>query len=572
MSRVAVVITNRDLGPMLLEAVDSIERQTRAADEIVIVDDGSTDEATRWILAGLRDRGLTVVDGPGRGASAARNLGASLTTAEYLVWLDGDDTLEPGYFEAAAGRLDADPALDFVTTAMRAFGESSFVWAPSIPTFVEAVATGGVPHASTVMRRRVWQDAGGFDEEVPSFELLDFWASALDRGCRGIVLPEPFINYRIRRDSGYRRSIQQETYLSRMRHFYAKHRAAVEAHGIELLKGKEAFFISQRNYWKALEERAAALEAELERLTGDAARAKCDRGAVILCYHRIAELTPDAHALCTPPAVFRAHMRTLREHFTPIALDALVRAAADGTIPDNAVAVTFDDGYLDALTDASPILMEFGIPATFFVNSDRLDEPHERWWDVVECSVRDPGAASELNRRAWPMDGRGRAQLLADALAGAAPTPRSSHRVMTTTELRELASRPGHTIGGHTTNHLALTLHGRGVKRREIADDKAALERALGRPIELFSYPYGDFDDETVAIVRGAGYRAAVTVESGVVTAGGDRLRLPRYEVPTRERVDLAAKLGELLERASLGAEARSAKAAAERAGSVVHA
>src|SRR5204863_9107407 len=149
-------------------------------------------------------------------------------------------------------------------------------------------------------------------------------------------------------------------------------------------------------------------------------------------YHRIADLTPDAHALCTPPGVFRAHMRTLSEQFAPIALDDLVRLAEDGSIPDNAVAVTFDDGYLDALTTASPILMAFGIPATFFVNSDRLDEPHERWWDVVERQVHDTEAASELNRRAWPMDERGRARLLAGALAGTVQPPRPSHRVMTT--------------------------------------------------------------------------------------------------------------------------------------------
>ena len=77
-------------------------------------------------------------------------------------------------------------------------------------------------------------------------------------------------------------------------------------------------------------------------------------------------------------------MRQLREHFRPMALDDLVRVAASGAIPDGAVAVTFDDGYLDALTVASPILMEFGIPATFFVNTDRLDKEHERWWDILE--------------------------------------------------------------------------------------------------------------------------------------------------------------------------------------------
>jgi peptidoglycan/xylan/chitin deacetylase (PgdA/CDA1 family) len=119
---------------------------------------------------------------------------------------------------------------------------------------------------------------------------------------------------------------------------------------------------------------------------------------------------------------------------------------------------------------------------------------------------------------------------------------------MTAGELRILAARPGHTIGGHTTNHLALTRHGRNVKRREIVDDKAALERALGQRVALFSYPYGDVDAETVDVVREAGYRAAVTVEAGVVAAGCDRLLLPRFEVPTRQSVDLASRLREMLQ------------------------
>src|SRR4029077_16457954 len=78
----------------------------------------------------------------------------------------------------------------------------------------------------------------------------------------------------------------------------------------------------------------------------------------ILSYHRVADLSPDSHGLCTPPDEFRRHMAHLRDHFTPIGLEDLVRAAASGRIPDRAVAVTLDDGYLDALTAASPILTE----------------------------------------------------------------------------------------------------------------------------------------------------------------------------------------------------------------------
>ena len=244
--RIAVVITCRDLGAMVLEALTSIERQTRPAHEIVIVDDQSADAETWQILERIEQGGTCVVNGPGRGASSARNLGARQTTADYIVCLDGDDTLEPGYFAAAAERLDADASIDFVTCAMQAFGEARYYWKPSPPNFVDAVATGGVPHASTMVRRRLWTDVGGFDEEVRSFELLDFWGSALERGFRGAILDEPFINYRIRSDSGYRRSIAHETYQSRMRHFYAKHRRTIEAHGDELLAAKEAFFLSPR--------------------------------------------------------------------------------------------------------------------------------------------------------------------------------------------------------------------------------------------------------------------------------------------------------------------------------------
>src|SRR5262249_53855501 len=185
----------------------------------------------------------------------------------------------------------------------------------------------------------------------------------------------------------------------------------------------------------------------------------------IVSYHRIPSLSPDSHALCPPPDVFREHMALVRGECTPIALDDLVRAASLGTIPERAVAVTLDDGYLDALTAASPILEELGVPATFFVNSDRLDEGHERWWGILEhvflCQTSLPAkislrvgaqhvdaptstpaerasALESTHRAAWPLDAAGRRQLLADVLAwsGAQEFARSSHRVLTADEIR----------------------------------------------------------------------------------------------------------------------------------------
>jgi peptidoglycan/xylan/chitin deacetylase (PgdA/CDA1 family)/glycosyltransferase involved in cell wall biosynthesis len=819
--RIAAVVTCRDLGRFLDEALDSVERQTRPADEIVVVDDNSEDIYTRQVVARLARSGTYVVAGPGRGASAARNLGARLTSADYLVWVDADDVLDRDYFRAAADCLDRQSDLDFVSCAMRAFGDASYTWTPAPPTFVDAVATGGVPHASTMVRRTLWDRIGGFDEALPTFELLDFWASALEAGARGVILDSPLLNYRVRPGSGYRRSLADGTYRARLAHFYDKHRRAVERHGLELILAKDAFNEGQRQYRQALKSKVASLESELRQLGSDIANAAAqdesrgaarvrwgdfdrlapfsprwgrDRGtpidryyieqfieahrddirgrvlevrepmytdrfggeqvtardvvdrdpanprativadlrnagaladgafdcivltqtlqlvddlaavmrecarllapggallatapsvirvddqagldgdfwrftaasarnllagafpvdafevatfgnvkacaaflyglpmeeiaradldysdphfplvvamravrpaiaaavdvkrpadnrprsparaanncAVIVSYHRIAALAPDSHGLCTAPAVFRDQMRYLAECCAPLTLDDLVAAAAAGALPERAVAVTLDDGYLDALTTASPILEEAQVPATFFVNSDRLDEPHERWWDILErifsryaslpgtiairvgehevsastATVADRAAALEaINRAAWPLDAAARRQRGSDILvwSGARDCVRDSHRVLTADESRALARRPGHTIGAHTAHHLALTCHDANTACREIAGDRLALAGVVGRDVDLFSYPYGDYNHATVAAVREAGFRAAVTVRPGAVRAGTNRLLLPRLEIRCADRDGFDRRLEQLFQ------------------------
>jgi peptidoglycan/xylan/chitin deacetylase (PgdA/CDA1 family) len=127
---------------------------------------------------------------------------------------------------------------------------------------------------------------------------------------------------------------------------------------------------------------------------------------------------------------------------------------------------------------------------------------------------------------------------VADVLGrtGAETRARATHRVMTGDEVCQLAHRPGHSIGAHTVHHLALTTQTLETKRCEVIADKATLEQTIGKPVPLFSYPYGDYDAELVEVVREAGFLAAVTVEAGLVAAGSDRFLLPRYEVTARAR------------------------------------
>src|SRR5215475_1328919 len=235
---IAAVITCHNLGRTLRDALDSVERQTRPPAEIVVVDDRSADLYTRQVLAELRDGGTHVLQIDGGSASVSRNAGARRTESPYLVWLDADDLLEPTYFELAAERLDADASVDFVTCAMQAFGAANYPWRPAPPTFVDAVSTGGVPHASTMLRRSLWESVGGFDESLATFELLDFWASVFERGGHGVVLDEPLLRYRIRQSSSYRKSLRKETYLARLRHFYEKHRETVAQHAAAMIEAK----------------------------------------------------------------------------------------------------------------------------------------------------------------------------------------------------------------------------------------------------------------------------------------------------------------------------------------------
>jgi glycosyltransferase involved in cell wall biosynthesis/peptidoglycan/xylan/chitin deacetylase (PgdA/CDA1 family) len=614
---ISVVVTCYDLGRTLEDALDSVHGQTRPAGEVLVVDDGSTDAGTRRVLARLARRGTRVIRTDNRGVAAARNLGARLTVGDYLVFLDADDAFAPTYFAEAASRLDEDPALDFVTCALRAFEGASYVWTPAPLTWVEAVATGGVPHISSMTRRRLWDAIGGYDESLRSFEPLDFWATVLERGFKGIVLPEPLLRYRVRADSGYHQSIQRETYLDRMRHFYRKHAAALERHAPELIVGRETFVLDQRAYRRgllaraeALESERAALEDEIRRLrrtleadgrrlpedasgtgdvpsldevpaeTGDGAvgvhvDVTCPESAAMLMYHHVARLEPDPRGLCLEPADFRRHMEHLRRHYRPMPLEELARAVATGRIPPRAIAVTIDDGYLDALTQASPILLDTGVPATFFVNSAGFDEAPELLGDVLDRIFLAPGALPAVLELEIHGERTSRPTVTADARQAAARwiremtfpasaaardavmrrvvewsgldlPPRPTHRRLTARELAGLAARPGHAIGSHTVHHLALPFHDRTTQRREIEDDRARLEGVIGRRVTTFAYPYGEFSAATVEIVRASGFVAAVTCRETLAVGGGDPLLLPRLEVRPADGAGLARRLDTL--------------------------
>jgi peptidoglycan/xylan/chitin deacetylase (PgdA/CDA1 family) len=283
-------------------------------------------------------------------------------------------------------------------------------------------------------------------------------------------------------------------------------------------------------------------------------------GGAILLYHRIADHSPDVHGLCVTPEAFAAQMRLLREEFHPVSLEALVEAARSGAIPERSVAVSFDDGYLDSLRVASPVLQQEGIPATFFVNTDRVEVPHETWNDTLERIflaegpvlaelsivlegerlVLPTGTARERRETFWALFRRGfgatasgRAALVAavEQWRQEAQPCRDSHRLMTGEEIVQLSRRPGHTVGAHTTHHLLLPAHPHPIQEQEISENRVWLEAKLAVPVGGFAYPYGAMDSGVVELVRRLGFSYAVTVEEGLVLPGADPFLLRRLEI-----------------------------------------
>ena len=296
--------------------------------------------------------------------------------------------------------------------------------------------------------------------------------------------------------------------------------------------------------------------------------------AVVLMYHRVAALASDVHRLCIPPETFHAHMSELHRHYRPIGLLELAVALASRAVPPRSVAVTFDDGCLDNLTVASGILQEFAIPATFFIPTERLDERREFWWDALEriffSTNRLPGRLDVSGIDACPtateeelLKAHG---LLAEAIrgftieardemmnrlstwAGGDMTPRDTHRPMLPEEIRELSSRRGHAIGAHSVHHLRLPTLVMEQKRREMFESKETLETLLGTAVTAFAYPYGEFDDETLA-VAGDIFDVGVTTVSQAATVDANPMVLPRIDASPLSRDELAECLESLFHR-----------------------
>jgi peptidoglycan/xylan/chitin deacetylase (PgdA/CDA1 family) len=307
----------------------------------------------------------------------------------------------------------------------------------------------------------------------------------------------------------------------------------------------------------------------------------------ILLYHRIARPTVDPWGLAVTPEHFEEHVSFLRRARRPLSMSDFVSRLRRGTLSNDAVAITFDDGYADNLLQAKPQLAAFDVPATVFVTTGVVGHRAEFWWDELaraillyagdlDCDVviggepyrivlpRSDGEAPRSTWRAWekPATAReetylalwGRLRLLtavrrAEALARLRalfnpPPVAASDLPMTKQQVAELAADGLFDIGGHTVTHPVLPALDPCERRVEILSGKLACEQLANRPVAGFAYPHGAVDAGSRAAVQECGFEWACSTEPRSVSPQHDLYALPRIGVLDCDRRGFARALG----------------------------
>jgi hypothetical protein len=261
----SVVIPCYDQGELLIEAVASVERSAPERCELIVIDDGSSQPRTREVMDALCRGGYHVIRQPNGGLAAARNRGIAEARGRFILPLDADNRLLPGFPAAAVRILDAEPKTGVVYGDRIDFGARAEHAA--IPEFdLDALLWANFIDACAVFRREVWEAAGGYDAGAAAWEDWDLWISAAERGWDFHRLPDPTFEYRVRPGSmlgeaegeGLRREIRE--------HVYRKHEAIYRERALEVLLTGQGQLLAVQAAADALRASRDHLQAEVDRV------------------------------------------------------------------------------------------------------------------------------------------------------------------------------------------------------------------------------------------------------------------------------------------------------------------
>jgi len=303
--------------------------------------------------------------------------------------------------------------------------------------------------------------------------------------------------------------------------------------------------------------------------------------ALVLMYHRVAAPESDIWEIAVSPENFEQHLQVLRKTKNVIPLKDLVEDVRNGKIRKNSVAITFDDGYVDNFLVARPLLEKYELPATFFIASGNIGSKAEFWWDELEqlilfsehlphrfameingnCIASDLEQETQLTESLQQLNSRwnaceqappsSRCGLFFDLWQALKPLPATTQQEllqsirvwagvpksarpdclsMSEAQLQKLSRSGLFSVEAHTVSHPALAFHSRPYQKEELLHNLQYLEEVTGRKPSLLAYPYGNYNEETLASAAELGFVAAFTTEEKPVTKHSPLLRLARVQ------------------------------------------
>ena len=294
-------------------------------------------------------------------------------------------------------------------------------------------------------------------------------------------------------------------------------------------------------------------------------------GAIILMYHSVANnrhthfIDPANHV---PADIFERQMHFLVQHKKVIPLSALVKLIQKGkTPPGNIAVITFDDGYLDNLTVAAPILEKYNLPATLFLPTGYIDRGENQWIDQAytifyyrskkrltwgkKMDLHFDLSAPNQFQAAYHVvcaellaaDQSKRRSLLSELCEQLQPTTTAPRLTMTWEDVRNLVTQYScFEIGGHSLWHTDLTSVTKAQAKNEFAACFQQIKNKTGKPPSSYSFCYGRTSETLRQLAAEAGFEAACGGQGidPVIKNAADRYRLPRVTAPpSMERFDL---------------------------------
>jgi peptidoglycan/xylan/chitin deacetylase (PgdA/CDA1 family) len=527
-AEIVVVIPTYNAAERVRTCIEGLSAQTLdpSAFAVLVVVDGSSD-GTEQMLAGLHTPfRLRVVRQENQGPGAARNHGATLARAPYVLFLDDD--VAPGR-DLVAEHLGSQRRLG----GAQVIGRLETGLPPRAGRFLRSRAADRAEHYAALRAGRAptWKDvysgnlsvptepflaAGGFATETTSEQDVELGYRLAVAGIPIVYVDAAIGEERehkgaaaLARDAEVRGAVDVDLWR---RHpemllelelgghgelpwqWLALRRVALVLHLpprlLDLIgnvlparrAGAWYRFLYTYCYWRGA--RGALGDRDLWR--------RIERGTPILMYHAIGARGERASRYVLPERRFRRQLHWLRlRGYRVVSLDELLWCKREfRLLPAKSVVITFDDGYEDNATRAAPALLRHRFPATFFLVSARS---HNLW-------VRDE--SHPLSRR----------RLVDAATVGT-------------------LTGAGISIGAHTRTHPSLTDLSDEDAESEIAGSRADLEESLGQPVTVFAYPFGHHDERVRALVERAGFEGACSVEPGRNRLAVDRFRLRRLEV-----------------------------------------